>query len=1058
MGDAPRLFRGWDHCLLRVPARPRAAPPLYAGATAPPGDREACVQVLAEGARRAELRTAVRLASPSLAALIDRAVTGAAGVSAAQLRRAAYALLRYDIRMRTRPTPFGLFAGVAPVRFDDSAKVEWLPSGRTRTYPDMNWLLGVVQQLERDPAVLAGLKVQRHVVIRPYGDRLRLDCPSNIDVAPGGPGRGTVAVRNTAAVDLVLASAAAPVEVADLLAAMRTRFPQAPEAGFLRLIGGLVQNDLLMTSLRPALDGRDPLTHVLAALPPTAPADLTAGLREVDQQRRRFDREGGRDALDALLGAARTVRDRDTPLHVDSRSGVRVRLPYEVRDEVERAVEVLWRMSPHRLGMRPLRPYHEEFLERYGVGRLVPLLQVLDANTGLGAPAGYEWPPSDRPAPPAPVDGNRDRDRLLARLAMTAARTGRREVVLDDDLVARLTPVADERELPTSSELYVVLAAASPEHLDAGDFRLTIAPNPGSHHAGATLGRFLDLLPELAEPVAAAAAGITARVPGAVTATLAYLPRAGRAANIAHSPSFLDRRIAVGLADTGKNEEIRPADLAVGATLDRLFAVHLPTGQEIVPIATTMLSPGAQAPNVARLLFEIGQEGHRLWEPWDWGAISGAPFLPAVRYGRVVLCPATWKLDTLRVLADAEQSTFDTAVAGWREQWDVPRQVMVMSTDQRLVLDLDDPWHRALLREELRKDPDLVAQVPPYADVAGTDGWLRDGAAAYETELVVPLAPRRAEPAPVPTGVKRLIGTPGPERLRGPGTDWLYVRLYGNRADQDEVLRDRLPALLERAATAGADGWFFLRYSDPAPHLRLRLHGDPAVLWSAVLPEVSAELRRWQAAGLAGRTVFDEYDPEWERYGGPAAQSAVEDVFQADSMAAVRLLQLHREGRTGLDVDALAVVSLAGLAHAFGRPVDGSRWVPAGTGADPAAAWLSTTGVSRDLPADFRRRRKWWSALADPVDGWAGLLAQPGGAEVLDALAGRDTAAARYGEVIRGLADAGDLQTPDVRIVGSLMHMTCNRLFGGPSDRERDVLATCRGALLANLDRRRHRP
>lgn len=55
----------------------------------------------------------------------------------------------------------------------------------------------------------------------------------------------------------------------------------------------------------------------------------------------------------------------------------------------------------------------------------------------------------------------------------------------------------------------------------------------------------------------------------------------------------------------------------------------------------------------------------------------------------------------------------------------------------------------------------------------------------------------------------------------------------------------------------------------------------------------------------------------------------------------------------------------------------------------------------------------------------------------------------RYGDVVRELGDAEE-------ILASLLHMTCNRLFGGPVERERKVHGYARAAVLDHLGRRRH--
>jgi class I lanthipeptide synthase len=58
---------------------------------------------------------AVTLASPSLAAQVERILAGEQ-LPLRQVRRTVLSILRYRLRATSRATPFGLFAGVAPVR------------------------------------------------------------------------------------------------------------------------------------------------------------------------------------------------------------------------------------------------------------------------------------------------------------------------------------------------------------------------------------------------------------------------------------------------------------------------------------------------------------------------------------------------------------------------------------------------------------------------------------------------------------------------------------------------------------------------------------------------------------------------------------------------------------------------------------------------------------------------------------------------------------------------------------------------------------------------------
>jgi hypothetical protein len=173
-------------------------------------------------------------------------------------------------------------------------------------------------------------------------------------------------------------------------------------------------------------------------------------------------------------------------VHVDTRGGLRVRLPEEVRAEAAAAVTAMWRMSPRRA---VLGEWQARFTERYGAGRLVPLLEVLDATAGIGAPAGYRWPPARPATPELPLERTA-RDRRVAALVAEAVRDGEREVVLDDETVDALADDGDPAEVTRFGEYCFQLCATSVADLAAGAFRLVTAPSRGSYQPGATASRF----------------------------------------------------------------------------------------------------------------------------------------------------------------------------------------------------------------------------------------------------------------------------------------------------------------------------------------------------------------------------------------------------------------------------------------------------------------------------------------------------------------------------------------------------------------------------------------
>lgn len=125
-----------------------------------------------------------------------------------------------------------------------------------------------------------------------------------------------------------------------------------------------------------------------------------------------------------------------------------------------------------------------------------------------------------------------------------------------------------------------------------------------------------------------------------------------------------------------------------------------------------------------------------------------------------------------------------------------------------------------------------------------------------------------------------------------PGSEWLYAKLYTGHGIADRLLVDTIRPLVSTAIASGAaDGWFFIRYADPDPHVRLRLHGDPLRLTSEVLPLLSAGLQPLVDDGRIARWQLDTYVREVERYGGAQGIVLAEQLFSLDSECVLAMLE-----------------------------------------------------------------------------------------------------------------------------------------------------------------------
>jgi lantibiotic biosynthesis protein len=1015
-------FEFSQHMLLRLPLhRPEEVlfDPRPSGAQS--GEDPYTIESLTEFLRRPRpplFDEAIEISSPALARTL-RQIHARRRLKPGEVRRAAEALSRYQVRAATRCTPFGLLAGVGRLRFGEETKV--VNPGRHRKWVtvDQGWLIAAARAMERDPRVRGRLRVQANALASEHGGRLE----SSFALDMRSPAKPR-SVRATPAVKLAMQAAAEPIAYGKLLGALTARFPEAPTASIDNLLGQLIELDFLLTELRPPDDHPDPLAHVLG-LVPEAPGLARISRAVAGYASRRLPDGAPDEARElATLISAVTVRDgaqeSGAPLAVDVELDLEGTLHRAVAEEIAAAAEVLWRVGPDLTGASPaLNAYRQEFIERYGIWQAVPLAELLDPERGLGAPADYRFPRGDRTSPSP--ERNRERERILSELALEALqRSG--EVVLDATTIGRLAR-ADKPLPPRGLDLHAELVAAHPAAVDEGEFQVILSPWPGSLTAGATFGRFAyllggaPLLQEVAQPPR----------PDTVGAHLSGGVHLARLRNVTRTAHWLPNRVTVGVFGGERSGDIPLADLAVAADEQRLRVFWVSRGIELDTAAHFMLAPAKTSPNAARFLRDVSQMAAGAFSGWSWGEAENLPVLPRVRYRRTLLAPASWRCTGPVLDRSLSWPGWQEAFEDWRSRWSVPERVRLGTADQQLRLDLRRQWHRRLLRAEINGAADgtpVVLQEDPAA--LGGAGWLGDPGVV--AEVVVAL---RSTAAPLP-------GVPMPPvrqapALHLPGGQWLYAKLYTAAGRQRALLAGAVRELVT-ALSGTVDEWFAVRYADPEPHLRLRLRGDPRSTWGTVLPRMNQWADELIEAGLVRRMDLSGYEPETERYGGLDLLPLAHRVFHADSALACALLadDLDRQPPGPWLIAAVSVVDMISALFSA-TPRDPHTWM------------LRQIRKSEPHHARVRPHLPQLLRVAAGADsGVPGPSPQLfGGENRSESWRARTRSLRAYGEALHEVC-AGRGSEPVDRAALSLIHMHHNRLIGIDRESEENMLAAAR--------------
>ena len=911
---------------------------------------------LAEVAKRAEVMAAVAIASPDLIdALASRPKDE--GVRAAHMR--------YLARMATRATPYGLFAGCGVGHIGERTRVD-LPSSTT-------WR----RTTELDTAHLETLAAERAIALR---DRIKYRLNDSLHrvggrwhvIASGGSADERsyhlVGVGDSTHLRRALERARGGATFDQISERVALHGVARDRAS--RFTQQLVDAQVLIATLAIPVTGARPVDALIEQLEQLGDHETVAALSETR----------------ARLAAMDVSPDLPTPEQLH-RLGHRVHAVMTVQPveaslsradttAIAHGGELLRRLTPPQES--DLERFRDAFRARYEA-REVPLLEALDPDNGVGFGAESDY------ASRLSVATGRREQRLLE-LLHRAWSTSAIEIVLDAHDVDAL---ANEDAPPLPAAAAVIATVARTENGD----RIVVSAVHGPSGVG-VLGRFCHASRDVDELVRAHLMAEEAHDPAAIFAEIAHAP-GGRLLNVVTRPVLRDYEIEVlGRSGAAAERRIALADLSVSLQDGRFVLRSKALGRRVHPRLTNAHNYDRRSPGLYRFLAAVQADGVLDRAAWSWAPFEASPSTPRVRVGRLVLALARWRL-TRTELAEPVQT--------WRHRRGLPQWICLVEGDNLVAFDLDDPQSiETLVRTVRGRDGAVFEELyPAPAELIATSP-----SGHHTLEIVLPLT--RAGAAQDPPG--ELAEDAGAvQRVFAPGSTWTYLELHAGSAAAERVLLERVaPCIAGLRAAGAASGWFFLRYQDPSFHLRVRVHGEVALVRAALDELVAAALEN----GEIHDARYGTYRREVERYGGSVGIVLAEQLFEADSDAVVDLL--------------LELAPDAGPNARWRLGVLGAEVLLADLGLDEQARAIFTR-LQRDALAnrvDTATRHDIDRKVRAELAGIRELL----GATPPHTLVRRSQRIAPIAALLAALEAEGRLTVPIDRLAASFVHMWLNRI------------------------------
>ena len=546
--------------------------------------------------------------------------------------------------------------------------------------------------------------------------------------------------------------------------------------------------------------------------------------------------------------------------------------------ELDKALVILSRLSANQAVQEThVGRFKVLFKEKYA-SREIPLAEALDAEFGIG------FPPGDGIGNSVHNSLTEQLDLLSRPAAKTAA--GKCHPWLQHK-AENLTPEVFEKGLfikdkdlegftHKSGQLANQFAVMG-TFLPFGDILLQ---SVGGAHANALLGRFGYMgeeMQNLCEKIADLEAERNKEV---IFAEIIHIPD-GRIGNIARRPVLSSYEIPYLASSTLDVQHQLPIeDLLISIQQDEIVLRSKKWDKRVIPRLSNAHNFTNSTVAVYKFLAAIQHQGTTGLEI-NWGlAAQTKTFLPRLSYGRMILHSACWFLRETQLNEITLSEAPLTALRSFFANWHVPRFVFFKEGDNELFIDTLNDSYLLLLLNEMKA-----------CKVVKLIEWLHGGTidnnvkvSSRIQQFILPLSRRKPDAIPP---VKRPLENQTVRRTFEPGSEWIYFKIYCSAYVSDEILLKVVSKEINLLLAAGLIGKaFFIRYTDPHYHIRLRLQlseNTSHAHYAVVMDRLYTRLHPLVTDGTVWKMQMDTYEREIERYGADEIVKT-ETLFFHDSI------------------------------------------------------------------------------------------------------------------------------------------------------------------------------
>lgn len=850
------------------------------------------------------LKEAIWLASPVLYRKCEQWLAGEITDKKDQ-KRIEKSLVRYWLRMSTRCTPFGLFAGCYLGEWGKKTEIVLADNDKNQrlTRLDMNYLCALAQHLTNHAELQPHLRFFPNSSIYKFGDSLRF---VEYQYKNGQRLHNISAVDSSEYLQAILAAAKGGAHLTDLANLLVDDDISVEDA--LGFLAEVVSSQLLVSDLEPALTGDGILHQILETLAntpflkgaaePNFFKNLYHHLKNIQTHLDNLDNGNTGENFPIYLKIQAAIEQLNVPFQegklfqVDSVKTVeKCTLKYQIAGELRKAITVLNKLTARKPKTK-LEEFKAAFRKRYEDAE-IPLLQVLDTESGIGyhqndlpgdnSQLTEDIPFSGKPAPRKISWGTLDS--FLFKKYQASRENDSFELEITDAELSDFN--MQENDLPAALSVLVELCGTT----EKNNNRPLIFMNTASGYNAVKLaGRFTHASAEIYDYTVEAAKIEQEFYPDAAVAEIIHLPESRTGNILLRKPLQTYEIPFLAKSSLPAEQQIDLQDLTISVRQGHLFLKSKKLQKEVIPRLGNAHNFMRSNLPVYQFLCDVQFQKTQNHLHFHWGEIEkNATFLPRVRYRNVILSKAFWLFskEELTVVLNKKKGNLVAQFQAFKNQWQLPRYVVLAESDNELLLDLEQELCLEILQDYLKTRPRILIKEflfdPKHAVVKDENGqgFTHQFVSTFFQNNKMGITPKTTTKSPS-SSIQKSFHV---------GSEWLYFKFYCGTKAVDKLLLESIYPAVELLLQKGLiDQWFFLRFADPDWHFRIRFHLPNPEKIGDVLAIIYQKNQPFIKENYLWKTQLDTYQRELKRYGSTSMEAS-EKLFWVDSQLVLNFLK-----------------------------------------------------------------------------------------------------------------------------------------------------------------------